>query len=202
MTFIGLVSPKVPLNAIPHEGKLYYLSPLTFKEMAEYVLWYQYSELEKQEIVTRNLPQEVRNKILADTHTECKNKVWEYEDEHGAKKQVPLSWETPEVQQSCNTLEGIQEQLYLGLRVNHPDITKEQVCKIVTLENYSKMLDKILTAMGISPELYDETQEVYKEIKKSKPISQKIKDKSRLIGILCLSILSKLLGLIRPNLRN
>lgn len=182
MSFIGLAAPP---NVIVHNGKQYYLSPLSFKEMAEYVLWYQYSEVEKQEIITKNLPREVRNNILERTHEECRKKVWRYEDDKGATKEVPLSWETPEVQASVNTLEGIQQQLYLSLKVKHPEITKEDACRIVTLDNYAKMLDKMLTAMGMVPELYDETAEIRKNLKPN--LLRRIK--SRLIGNFSLNIL-------------
>ncbi len=176
MSFIGLAGP---LNVIIHEGKQYFFSPLTFKEMAEYVLWYQYSELEKQEIVTRNLPQELRNDILAKTHEECRRKVWKYIDEHGAERDKPLSWESPEVQESCNTLEGIQQQSYLSLRIKHPELTKEKTCEIVTLENYSKMLDKMLAAMGMLPELKDERKDLAKKSIPNRLMRKKKKARNR-----------------------
>jgi hypothetical protein len=186
MSFMGLASP---LNVIIHEGKQYFLSPLSFKEMAEFVLWYQYSELEKQEIVTKILPEEVRNQVLKETHESCRTKVWKYVDEHGANREAPLSWETPEVQASCNTLEGIQQQIYLSLRIKHPELTKAQVNKIVTFESYNAMLNKLLSAMGMIPELNDETTELRK---KSKPnLLRRIINfvKSRLIGSYSLNIL-------------
>jgi hypothetical protein len=172
MSFLGLASP---LNSIEYKGKTYYISALTFKEMAEYVLWYQYLELEKQEIVTRNLPPELREEILRDTHKACKYKVWKYTDEKGAEKEAPLSWETPEIQDSCNTLEGIQQQIYLAIRIKHPEVTKELIGEIVTLENYNYHLNKLLTAMGWTPELKDETKEIYDSLKKVTPNCRKKK---------------------------
>jgi hypothetical protein len=199
MSFIGL---SAPVNLIEYQGTYYKLAPLSFKEMAEYVLWYQYSELERQQIVTKPLPSDVRDRILLETHEKCRNKVWRYTDEHGANKEAPLSWETPVVQESCNTLEGIREQIYLSLKVNHPEMTKDLACKIVTIENYQNLLNRLMTAMGIVADLYDETKELAKKLNPNQTLIQKIKFKSRLIGIYFLGILSRLLGKHRQNLKN
>jgi hypothetical protein len=59
--FISLMGPDV---SIEYDGKKYNFGALTFKDMAEYVLWYQYKEVEEAEITTQKLPKNIREKIL------------------------------------------------------------------------------------------------------------------------------------------
>jgi hypothetical protein len=139
---------------ISFENKTYKLGPLTFKDLAEYVLWYQYKELEDALIITKDLPDELRLSILKETHERCRTKRWILKDENTGDivKETFLSWETPEVQQSTETPDGIAQQCYLSLRVNHPDITKELAWRICQPKVINEILDKILQAQGLSRE--------------------------------------------------
>ena len=95
----------------------------------------------------------MRKEKLDEAYELCKNKKWIYVDENsGEEKKAELSWETPEVQESCNSIWGIQEQLFLSLRMNHPKITKEKCSEIVSLHNYGRILNKLLTVTGLVEE--------------------------------------------------
>jgi len=145
MSFLGLMGPNIEIE---YEGKKYKLAPLSFKEVAEYVLWFKYKEVEEAEFATKNFSPELRQEILSETYKRCRDKIWETAS--GEKHNI--SWEMPEVQDSCLTIEGIAQQLYLSLKVNHPEVTKEMCSRIVSLETYSNtILDKLLEVNGMKP---------------------------------------------------
>lgn len=152
-SFISLAAPHVSIN---YEGKEYKLAPLTFKDLADYILWYQFKELRKAEKTTENFPPELRNKILSETYEKCLNK--KYTDSEG--KEYPLSWEMPELQVSLNEVDGIGYQLYLCLKHLNPEITEELADRIVTLETYKGILGKILIVQGLKPDINDEESQV------------------------------------------
>lgn len=144
-TFISLAAPHV---IIKYNNKDYKLSALTFKDFADYILWYQFTELRAAKIQTKDFPPELRNKILEETYQKCINK--RYIDAEG--KPHHLSWELPEIQESLNTIEGIAYQLYLSLRREQPEVTEEIADEIVTLQTYSEILGKILIVQGLEPD--------------------------------------------------
>ena len=128
---------KASVSISDKAGETYKLSPLGFREIAEYILAYKYKEVEEAEYATQHLSPESRKIELDKVYEGCKNKKWTYLDENsGEEKTAELSWETPEVQESVNTIWGIQQQLYLALRINHPRITKEKASEIVSLHTY------------------------------------------------------------------
>jgi hypothetical protein len=89
--FISLMGPDV---SIEYDGKKYNFGALTFKDMAEYVLWYQYKEVEEAEITTQKLPKNIREKILEETYERCRNKRWIVKDERTGEvvKEQFISW--------------------------------------------------------------------------------------------------------------
>lgn len=163
MSFLSVMAPD---TEIEYDKKTYKLGALTFRDIAEYVLWYQYKEIEEQEIATKCLPQHIRDKILEETHEKCKNKRWIIKDESTGDTISTnfLSWETPEVQQSTSTIEGIRQQCYLSLRVNHPEIRRELADRIVTPLTFNKILEKILAAQGLLKEQLGDNNQVGEKI--------------------------------------
>jgi hypothetical protein len=150
-SFISLMGTDVE---VVYGDKTYKLAPLRFKEVAEYLLWYQYRELEVAKETTKNLPEELKRDILRATHEECKNKRWVIKDTETGDivKETFLSWETPEVQESLNTPSGISQQVYLALKINHPEMTLDLANRICQLETYEKILNKVHEALGLTPE--------------------------------------------------
>ena len=150
MSFVGVMSPNVEIE---FEGKKYKFGAVGFKELAEYVIWYQYRELEIQKQVTKDLPQNLRDKILEETHQKCRDKRWIEKDEEGnIIFERLLQWDTPEIQQSLNTIEGIAQQAYLALRINHPEITYDLANRICKLTTYEEIASKLLLASGLTPD--------------------------------------------------
>lgn len=150
-SFVSLMGPDVEIK---YEDKTYRLGAITFKDMAEYVLWYQYKEVEETEIVTTKLPKNIREDLIKQAYERCRNKRWIVKDENTGDivKENFLSWETPEVQESANTLDGIAFQCYLSLRVNHPEITRELANRICTPVTMDRVMAKILQAQGLTKE--------------------------------------------------
>ncbi len=148
MSFLSLMGEHINLEV---GDKTYKLAPLGFAEMAEYLLWYQYKEVEDAEKVTKSLSPEMRQKILKDTYDKCKNKCYKYTDSNGEEKTAPLSWEMQEVQDSSSSVEGLGYQIYLSLKINHPEIKKEDVSKIVTVKTFNDLFDKFMQLQGVSP---------------------------------------------------
>lgn len=151
-TFISLAAPFI---TIKYEGKDYKLSALTFRDFADYILWYQFAELRAAKIQVADFPPEIKNKILEEAYNKCVNK--KYIDAEG--KSHPLSWELPEIQESLNSLEGIAYQLYLSLRREHPEVTEKIADEICTLQTYQDILGKILIVQGIKPDEDKESSE-------------------------------------------
>ncbi len=145
MSFLALAKIDIEIES---DGKKYKLGALSFKELAEYVLWYQYKDLEDAKVTTKDLPDDLRNKILEETFNKCKTKRYEY-FENGEKKSGPLSWEIPEIQESMSTCEGIAQQFFLSARIHHPNITKQEISKIVNLANYKEILNKLYEVNGM-----------------------------------------------------
>lgn len=150
MSFLSLVGPGIDIEV---NGKTYKISPLSFNEMAEYIQWYQWKEFEEAKLHAKDLPPEMKDRKLEEAYEKCRTKRYTFvEDTTGETKQEPLSWETPEVQESQSTVDGIAYQLYLSLKINHPEIKLSNVSKIVTLQTYKEIFDKILVINGLSPE--------------------------------------------------
>ncbi len=134
-------------------GETFTLSPLGFREIAEYVLAYKFKEVEEAEYAIINFPPDLRKIKLDEAYERCLSKRYIYTDENsGEEKSSELSWETLEVQESCNTIWGIERQLYLSLRIKHPKITKEKVSEIVTLHSYDAIFKKVMVATGFFSE--------------------------------------------------
>lgn len=148
MSFISMIGPD--LEIISDAGERYTLSAFSFTEMAEYVLWYQFLDVENVIATTKDYPKEVRDRLIYEAHERCRNKSYKYLDAvTGEEKEAAISWENAEVQESCMTVEGIAQQLYLSLKINHPNLKKADVSKIVTLASYKEVLDKILIINGL-----------------------------------------------------
>ncbi len=140
-SFISLAAPHV---SIKYKDKEYYFTALTFQDCAAYILWYKYKEYHEDEEQLKDAPDELRINKLAEIFDKCSNKVWEVDG-----KTLPLSWETPEIQDSTNTPDGIIYQAYLALRHKHPDLTLKEADEIVTLETYEKVMQKLLEVQGL-----------------------------------------------------
>lgn len=151
MSFIGVMSPDVEIE---FENKKYKFSALNFKTIAEYVIWYQYRELEIQKQVTKDLPVELRDKILVETHKKCQEYRWIIKDTETGEitGEYPLAWDCPEVQQSIRTPEGIAQQAYLSLKNNHPDMTYDLANRICQIKTIDEVLNKITLASGLTPD--------------------------------------------------
>lgn len=135
------------------EGKEYRLSPLGFKEISEYVLAYKYKEVEEAKFATKDFTPTARQQEIDKVYAECKAKRWTYMDkDSGEEKVTELSWEAPEVQESCNSIWGISEQLYLAIRMNHARITREQASALINLHSYSLILNKLMVVNGFTEE--------------------------------------------------
>lgn len=161
-TFISLAAPHVEIK---YKEKVYKLCALTFKDFAEYVLWYQFKELRDAEYATKNLDDSIKEPILKEAYSNCVKKCFIWKDEHGVDQKAPLSWEQSEVQESLNSVEGIAYQLFLSLRHNHPDVTEQLADEIVTLQTYQQILGKILIVQGLSPEENKEKDNFLGEVK-------------------------------------
>ena len=148
MSFLSLMGDHIDLKV---GDKTYKLAPLGFAEMAEYLLWYQYKEVEEVEKTTKCFSPAMREKLIKDTYDKYKAKCYKYTDENGEEKTGPLSWETQEVQDSGLTVEGLGYQIYLSLKINHPEINREGVSKIVTLKTFNDLFDKFMQLQGVSP---------------------------------------------------
>lgn len=151
MSFVSLVGTDVEIE---YDSKKYKLGALTFKEIAEYLIWYQYRELEIAKETTKGLPDDLKKDILLKTHEECKNKRWIIKDETTGEivKETFLSYECPEIQESLNTPVGIMYQAYLALKINHPDMTLDLSNKICSLKTTADVLSKLNEAAGLVAE--------------------------------------------------
>jgi len=65
-----------------------------------------------------------------------------------------------ELASEMQTLSGVRYLIYLSLKVTHPDITRQKVKELVTLDNYQELLD-ISQALEQPDE--DEAEEVKNE---------------------------------------
>ncbi len=149
---------KACVHVTDKSGETFTLSPLGFREIAEYVLAYKFKEVEEAEYATQGFPPDLRKTKLDEAYERCLAKRWVYTDSNtGEEKSTELSWETLEVQDSCNTIWGIERQLYLSLRIKHSKITKEKVSEIVSLKGYDAIFKKVMVATGFFSE--EETNE-------------------------------------------
>jgi len=150
MSFVGVMFPDIDVE---FEGKIYKFSPLNFKLIAEYIIWYQYRDLEIAKETTKGLPESLRNKILEETYERCRNKKWvEKDDNDIVVFEKPFAYDTPEILKSFNTPEGIAQQAYLSLKGNHPEITHDLANRICKLKTYEEILGKISLASGLTPD--------------------------------------------------
>ncbi len=144
---------KACVHVTDKSGETFTLSPLGFREIAEYVLAYKFKEVEEVGYVVQNFPPDLCKVKLDEAFERCLAKKCVYTDENsGEEKSSELSWETLEVQDSCNTIWGIERQLYLSLRIKHPKITKEKVSEIVSLKGYDAIFKKVMVATGFFSE--------------------------------------------------
>lgn len=150
MSFVGIMFPDIEVE---YQDKRYTFSPLNFKLIAEYIIWYQYRELDIAKETTKGLPESLRNKILEETYERCRAKKWIEKDENGTVIfEKPFAYDTPEILKSFDTPEGIAQQAYLCLKNNHPEMTYDLANRICKLATYEEIVNKIKTASGLTPD--------------------------------------------------
>jgi len=138
---------------IQYEEKEYKLGALTLKEIAQFVLDYQFRDYEIAKERVKGLSLELANKIINEEYVRCRDKRWIELDDNGAIIFTKfLSWETPEVRAFANTEEGVALQLYYSLKVNHPEITRDFAIKIVNVKSLNEIFNKIMLAQGLLQE--------------------------------------------------
>ena len=138
---------------IEYEGKNYTLGALTLKDVAQFVLDYQFRDYEIAKQRTKGLSPELADKIVHEEYIKCRDKRWVKIDTNGATEFTKFfSWETPEVQLFSKTEEGLALQLYYSLKINHPEVTQELAAKIVGLKRINEIFEKIMMAQGLAVE--------------------------------------------------
>lgn len=146
MLFAQLTGPYTEFEGV--DGKTYRLSPIGFKESAEYLIWLQFKPWELFKATCKGLPPEDVKEMGKSIYKECFERK--------------LSITSKEVLESFSTLDGIAEQIYLSLRMCHPELSRNDISKIVTPGNYEEIMNKLDIISGMVPE-NKETDEILGE---------------------------------------
>lgn len=109
-------------------GKQYSLAALSFKQLGEYIYWWQFREYT--EAKRLNVDKDLLEKI----YDRCRDKK--------------LGIEHPEIPASMLTPEGISKLVYLMLKPNHPEITEDKVADLVDLTNIDLIANDLLKQAG------------------------------------------------------
>lgn len=133
--FVKLAVSSVEIKGA--NGEIYRLSPIGFREMAEFCIWKQFQNYETAKLAG------VDKDTLKEIYQEC--------------TKAPVSFEQIDTIKSMTTPGGIAKLLYLSLRIAHPDVKERDVSKIINLADMQgDLADKLFAISGIDRK---ETQE-------------------------------------------
>lgn len=110
--FAALCKPEIPFEGA--DGKEYTLSPLGFKEIAEFCIWFQFKEYNQAKQLG------VDKDKLNEIYEKCKND--------------PVSFEEERVLKAVIFPDGISKVLYYSLRIKHPNLKEADVSKIINMD--------------------------------------------------------------------
>lgn len=132
---------QTPLR-VSHAGIEYELSPMRLQEIAEYRAW------AKQRIVAdaretlaalgTDCPEDIKRQVWLDAVNDCKR---------------------PLASQATNTAEGLQEFVYLCLKVKHPSATRELAKQILANDQAETLAQRL---RGLNLAASDEVEESVK----------------------------------------
>ena len=130
MSFVSYVGPDAEIDA--PNGKKYMMSPLSFKELGEFCVWVKFLDYEEAKQIGLDSDE------LAKAYDKCKK-----------TKTPSISDEV--VLEEFRSFRGIAKQLYLSLRINHPDITFAVISKIINMKNMTEISTIIDIINGVEP---------------------------------------------------
>lgn len=107
------------------DGKEYRLRPLSIADIEELARFARYQPLRDCYEATEGFDQETRKRLVDDAMDRCRSM---------GKEQM---------RDALSTIEAVRYQLWLGLREDHPEITREALGKLVTMENLSNVEEQI-----------------------------------------------------------
>jgi hypothetical protein len=135
---------------IQFEGQTYLLTPMGPSHLGLLQKW-------AEEEPFRKMRRQVE--ILGDVVTpELLQKMYESAEKRSAEVNVLSEGES-----AVNTVEGIQEMFYILTRDNHPELDREDVKRMITVETLSQFADAVKDAAGI-----DEDKEENSEARPTK----------------------------------
>lgn len=124
----------------PVDGKIYKLDPIKIKEMGSFTQWVENKYIQDMIKISESLPQDKSTDFLTK-----------------ALKEKPSGIElTERVSKAMSTLEGTKELLFLSLRKNHLDMTREKLDEIVTFKNIRLAQDLLDSVSGFTQKKEDE----------------------------------------------
>jgi hypothetical protein len=125
--FAALSKPEIPFEGA--DGKDYILSPLGFKEIAEFCIWLQFKEYTqaKQFGLDKDKLQEIYDK--------CKND--------------PISFEDQRVTDAIILPDGISKILYYSLRIKHPEIKETELSRIINIDMNAEIEQALALSFGL-----------------------------------------------------
>lgn len=108
--------------------KTYTLAPVGAQGIGEFELWMQHRYVNRVKEFTKDLSQEERDRQL----------------EHAFVRSLELTITSPEGVKIMNTLDGMKQLVLICLREHHPNITGEEVAKLMLHTDLAQqILDKI-----------------------------------------------------------
>ena len=136
MKFVSVKGPNLIVKGFDNQE--YKVSPISLTEWDEYALWYSFKEYEDAKKL------KVDKEKLNSIYDKCLDNA--------------KSVDHPDVQESLSTPAGLAHIVYLGARINHLDIKKENISKVITMKNYKEILDKFFLILGMETESEEESE--------------------------------------------
>lgn len=125
--FAALCKPEIKINGA--DGREYILSPLGFKEIAEFCIWLQFKDYHQ---AKKN---DLDKEALKEIYNQCK--------EH------PVAFEDPIVLHEVMQPEGISKVFYYSLRIKHPELKEGDISKIINIDMYSEIQHLMAQTFGL-----------------------------------------------------
>lgn len=129
------------------DGKDYTFSPLGFRELGQYVNWYQFR---RYHIARENGLDKAELRAIYD---EC--------------SQNTINLTSPEVLASFTTLDGIAKLLYLSIKIKHPNVSESDLSSIISFEDFVALSGEVLNITGLANASVDNGEESLGELQPS-----------------------------------
>jgi len=152
------------------DKKKYVLSPLSLKELGEFVIWVQYKPY--RDALVANLPKPLVDELLK----ECKRgkvkelaptKEWLEQasdddvpiDEDLEEQEFAIGLESSVVREQMVSPEGLHKLFVLSLSVKHSEFLTKPINDIIDLPSFQRLQNILLVINGFAPEEDEEEDE-------------------------------------------